>query len=337
MRRPRSTAERSAGRFAATQRSPSPSSALSEVSPVSAVKASPLAAPASRSPALRGRFSSEQRVSFLRVWARLPLHLRHVAFDLHGTDWTPGAIEQLGTVLCEFMGGLSKSKSDFGSCSLTSFIISVPEFGPGSKRSCRVQAEPHQSHPGQGSGGHLGPVSSGRSDRALDLSILEPAGGHPGEVRRRSDLRELQETQPDQQPQPAAHSSRESSPPRPGEEAGVFSLRFGLVVPTDYHEQGRRPPHTAFCTTTGLYECLVMPQGSGGLPCCFVKVIHEVIKRSGTGGGLPRAAYLDVVIVFGFDPTAHVKTIRVLFERLRKHNLKLPPSTVRLGTTDAFF
>ena len=47
------------------------------------------------------------------------------------------------------------------------------------------------------------------------------------------------------------------------------------------------------------------------------------------------AANLDDVIVFDFDPVAHVRTIRSLFERLRKHNLKLSPSKVRLGATDA--
>ena len=61
-------------------------------------------------------------------------------------------------------------------------------------------------------------------------------------------------------------------------------------------------------------------------------MIDEVIK------GLAQvAAYLEDVIVFDSDPTAHVKTIRALFECLRKHNLKLPPSKARLGARDARF
>ena len=75
------------------------------VSPVSTVPASPLAAvtaPASTSPALLERSTSEQRTSFLRVWARLPSHLRAVAFDLYGSDWTLSAIEQLGGIHCKF-------------------------------------------------------------------------------------------------------------------------------------------------------------------------------------------------------------------------------------------
>ena len=73
-------------------RAPSPPSGLLEVSPVSAVSASPLAAPAS----LLERLSPEQHASYLSVRARLPWHLREVVFDLHGTNWTLEAIEQLG-------------------------------------------------------------------------------------------------------------------------------------------------------------------------------------------------------------------------------------------------
>ena len=51
-----------------------------------------------------------------------------------------------------------------------------------------------------------------------------------------------------------------------------------------------------------------MPQGSSASPGRFVKVRNEAIK------GLEQVvANLDDVIVFGSDPTAHVKTIRALF------------------------
>ena len=72
-----------------------------------------------------------------------------------------------------------------------------------------------------------------------------------------------------------------------------------------------------------------MPQGSSASPRWFVKVINEVIK-----GLEQEAAYLDDVIVFDSDQTAHVKTTRALFERLRKHNLTFSPSKARLGATD---
>ena len=75
-----------------------------------------------------------------------------------------------------------------------------------------------------------------------------------------------------------------------------------------------------------------MPQASRASPGWFDKVFNEVIK------GLEQvAAYLDDVIVFDSDPTAHVKTMRTLFERLRRQNLKFSPSKARLGATDADF
>ena len=111
----------------------------------------------------------------------------------------------------------------------------------------------------------------------------------------------------------------------------LFSL-FDLV--SSFHQLTAHKdtvPLTAFCTPTGLDERLIMPQGSSASPF-FFKVINEVIK-----GLEPVAAYLDDVIVFDFDPPAHVTTIRALFERLGKHNLQLSPSKVRLAATDADF
>ena len=75
-----------------------------------------------------------------------------------------------------------------------------------------------------------------------------------------------------------------------------------------------------------------MPQGSSTSPGWFVKVINEVIKDF-----KQVAANLDDAIVFDSDTVAHVRTIRCLFERLRKYNLKLFPSKARLVATDANF
>ena len=72
-----------------------------------------------------------------------------------------------------------------------------------------------------------------------------------------------------------------------------------------------------------------MPQGISASPGWFAKLINEVAKVLGQV-----AAYLDDVIVFDSDPTAQVKAMRALFERLRKHNLKFSPSKTRRGATD---
>ena len=55
-----------------------------------------------------------------------------------------------------------------------------------------------------------------------------------------------------------------------------------------------------------------MPQGSSAAPRWFVKVIPEVIKY------LERvAAYVDDIIVYDPDATAHTANLRALFQRLR--------------------
>ena len=91
-------------------------------------------------------------------------------------------------------------------------------------------------------------------------------------------------------------------------------------------------PLLAFCASTGLYDWNAMPQGSSASSGWYVRAINEVLK------GLEHvAAYFDDLIVSDFDPTTHVKTMLALFERLRKHNLKLSLSKARLGATDADF
>ena len=91
-------------------------------------------------------------------------------------------------------------------------------------------------------------------------------------------------------------------------------------------------PLKALSTPTGIYEWLLMPQSSSASPGWFVEVSNEVIT------GLKQVAvYLDDAIVFDSDPIAYVQTIRSLFERPRKHDLKLSPPKARLNATDANF
>ena len=90
-------------------------------------------------------------------------------------------------------------------------------------------------------------------------------------------------------------------------------------------------PLTASCTPTRLLEWLVVPQGSSAAPGWFVKVVDEVAKD------LERvAAYLDDVNrLRAPTPTAGVNNIRALFERLRRHFLKLSPTKTKVGATEA--
>ena len=53
----------------------------------------------------------------------------------------------------------------------------------------------------------------------------------------------------------------------------LFDLAFSLHQITAHKDT---VPLTALCTPTGLFEWVVMPQGSGDSPGWFVKVINEV-------------------------------------------------------------
>ena len=86
------------------------------------------------------RLTVDQRTSFLRVWDQLPLHLRGVSFDLRGFGWSPSVTTMLGEVLCDFLDVFSTtSKTDFGSCSLIPFKISIlPDSAPASSLPYRI-------------------------------------------------------------------------------------------------------------------------------------------------------------------------------------------------------
>ena len=78
---------------------------------------------------------------------------------------------------------------------------------------------------------------------------------------------------------------------------------FGLVSSFLHSNNANEDtvPLAVFCTPTGLYELLVMSQGSSASPVWFVKLIAKVITRL-----TQASAYLDNVMFFYSDPTAHV-------------------------------
>ena len=87
--------------------------------------AQPTSADLEPPPPLLDRLNSDQRDSYLRVWPKLPKHLREFSFDFQGPDWGPDVITQLARTLIEFADVLSTLSTDFGSYSLLPFKISV--------------------------------------------------------------------------------------------------------------------------------------------------------------------------------------------------------------------
>ena len=279
------------------------------------------------SPTLMKRLNPAQCSAFLRVWARLPTHLREIAFDLHDPGWDPPTIEQLGGVLCDVSDVFSTSKTDLGSCSLIPFEISVLEG------SASVTSRPYRmnSTMAREVDATLNPYLAAGLIQHLTSPYSSPMVVIPkrsGGVRITVNYKKLNQI------------SKLSQVPIPRVDHVLDSLGSGRVfslfdlVSSFHHITAHKDtvPLTAYCTPTGLYAWLVMPQGSSAPPEWFVKVINEAIK------GLKQVnAYLDDVIVFDSYLVAHVRTIRSLFERLRRHNLELSPSKVRVGTTNANF
>ena len=263
----------------------------------------------------------------MRVWERRPSHVRAVAFDLHGADWTPLPIEQLGDVLCYFADVSSKSKTDFDSCSLMPFEIPVP------KRSPPVTSRPHRvnlvlaEELDTSLNEYLaaGLVEHSTSPYSSPLVVISKKSGGMRITVNYKKLNQISSLS--QLPTPRMDQVLDCLG-----KGRVFSL-FDLVSSFQQISAHKDTfPLTVFCTPTGLYEWLVMLQRSSASPRWFVKVVNEVIMNLEQV-----AAYLEDVIVFDSNPTAHVKTIRALFERLRKHNIKFSPSKARLGATDAVF
>ena len=93
----------------------------------------------------------------------------------------------------------------------------------------------------------------------------------------------------------------------------VFSLLNLVFSFGQKKAQKDKVPLSAFSTPTGLYDWLVMPQGSSASPGWFVKVINDVLKYS-----KQVTAYHDDVNVFDSDPIAHVQTILSFCEQPSK-------------------
>ena len=101
----------------------------------------------------------------------------------------------------------------------------------------------------------------------------------------------------------------------------TFDMNFGFwQVPMD--EESKQ--YTAFTLCSmGLYECESMPFGLCNAPPTFQRLMQNCLGELNLTYCL---IYLDDVIVFSDTPEEHLRRIRVVFDRLREHGLKLKPS-----------
>ena len=101
----------------------------------------------------------------------------------------------------------------------------------------------------------------------------------------------------------------------------TFDLNLGFwQVPMD--EESKQ--YTAFILgSMGLYECESMPFGLCNAPPTFQRLTQNCLGELNLTYCL---IYLDDVIVFSEMPEEHLQRMRVVFNRLREHSLKLKPS-----------
>ena len=101
----------------------------------------------------------------------------------------------------------------------------------------------------------------------------------------------------------------------------TFDLNSGFwQVPMDNASK----QYTAFTLgSMGLYECESMPFWLCNAPPTFQRLIQNCLGELNLTYCL---IYLDDVIVFSETPEEHLLRMRVVFDRLREHGLKLKPS-----------
>ena len=101
----------------------------------------------------------------------------------------------------------------------------------------------------------------------------------------------------------------------------TFDLNSGFwQVPMD--EESKQ--YTAFTLgSMGLYECESMPFGLCNAPPTFQRLMQNCLGELNLTYCL---IYLDDVIVFSEMPEEHLQRMRVVFDHLREHGLKLKPS-----------
>ena len=92
-------------------------------------------------------------------------------------------------------------------------------------------------------------------------------------------------------------------------------------------------PLTAFRTTSGLYEFLVMPMGTSDSPGHFERVMQQVTADLAHSVTI----YIDDVLVRSNDESSMVDYIERFLKALARHNLKVFPSKSEIGAQEISF
>ena len=110
----------------------------------------------------------------------------------------------------------------------------------------------------------------------------------------------------------------------------VLDLKSGYwQVPLDPSSK----PYTAFSTPDGaLYQFTVMPFGLKNAPGTFQRLMTNEVLCGYLN--VFCKVYLDDIIIYSSDMASHINHLRLIFERLRIHNLKVSPEKCQFATSE---
>ena len=266
-------------------------------------------------------FSAEQtkEQSTLTETERQDLLLEKL--DLSGLEaWSQEQAEQARSLLKEYHDIFSLEKHDMGHTNTTKhkIVLKDPDTPLFKERFCRIpplQLDEVREH----------------LKLMLDAGVIRPSNSpwcnavvlvrkKDGSLCFCIDFRKLNSlTVKDSHPLPRICETLESL--AGATHFSTFDMNSGFwQVPMD--EESKQ--YTAFTLgSMGLYECESMPFGLCNTPPTFQRLMQNCLGELNLTYCL---IYLDDVIVFSDTPDEHLWRMRVVFDRLHEHGLKLKPS-----------
>ena len=273
---------------------------------------------ANKVPKVTNLFSAEQtkEQSTLTETERQDLLLEKL--DLSGLEaWPQEQAEQARSLLKEYHDIFSLEKCDMGHTNATKhkIVIKDPDIPPFKERFCRIpppQLDEVREH----------------LKLMLDAGVIQPSNSpwcnavvlvrkKDGSLRFCIDFRKLNSlTVKDSHPLPCICETLESL--TGAAHFLTFDMNSGFwQVPMD--EESKQ--YTAFTLgSMGLYECESMPFGLCNTLPTFQRLMQNCLGELNLTYCL---IYLDDVIVFSDTPEEHLQRMRVVFDRLCEHGLKL--------------
>ena len=249
--------------------------------------------------------------------------------DLTGLDaWPKDQAEKAQSLLKEYHNIFSLEKQDMGHTKATKhkIVLKDPDTPPFKQRFCKIpppQLDEVRAH----------------LKMMLDAGVIRPSNSpwcnavvlvrkKDGSLHFCIDFRRLNAlTVKDSHPLPRICEILESL--AGAAHYSTFDMNSGFwQVPMD--EDSKQ--YTDFTLgSMGLYECESMPFGLCNTPPTFKRLMQNCLGELNLTYCL---IYLDDVIVFSQTEEEHLERMRVIFDRLRKHGLKLKPSKCDVFKTE---